>query len=67
MANRSEVISKRRAVRAALARIPLLGEKRLQANLEFAADSLAHAYQIGVEEAQREIAFRIAKLKPVNR
>lgn len=60
----SEKISKARAVRAASAKMKFFSEKKIQASLEFATDSLAEAYLIGAQEAQQEIIARIMAIKP---
>lgn len=39
-----------------------LPEKQLRQNLEFAADDMVEAYQIGAEEAQAELVQRITDL-----
>lgn len=52
-------ITKGQALRAARARLPILGDKALQQNLECITDSLAEAYRIGAEEAQQLIVRRI--------
>lgn len=68
----TERITKKQALRAARAKLPLLGNKALQANLDLViggscgrcteSRALAEAYRIGAEEAQREIAARIAAI-----
>lgn len=65
-------VLKSRALRAARAKLPIVGNKELQENLDFvvggscsrctASRALAEAYRIGAEEAQREIVARIAAL-----
>jgi hypothetical protein len=61
----SEKILRSAAIRAAWKKIVLVSDKKLNENLEFAAGDMAEAYRIGVEEAQREIALRIAAIPPV--
>lgn len=65
----SETILRSAALKAARKRIPVVGDKKLEENLSFAAESKAEAYRIGVEEAQWEILGRIAALpiQPVTR
>ena len=68
----TERITKSQALRAARAKLPILGDKKLQENLDFAVGgscsrctagrALAEAYRIGAEEAQREIVARIAAI-----
>jgi hypothetical protein len=58
-----DVIRRSAAVKAAAKRIPFLSDKRLNANLEFAAGDMAEAYRIGAEEAQREIIVRLLAVK----
>ncbi len=53
-----------RAIKAAAKKIPILGDKQLNENLDFAADSMAEAYRIGAEEAQAEIVRRLRALGP---
>lgn len=64
----AERITKKQALRAARAKLPLLGDKKLQENLDWAigccprcteARALAEAYRIGAAEAQGIIAKRI--------
>ena len=55
-------ITKAQAIRAARAKLPLRGDKALQANLEMFCDSLAEAYRVGAEEAQHVIAVRIERV-----
>jgi hypothetical protein len=43
-------------------RLPIKSQKALNEILQFAADDWADAYRIGAEEAQREIASRVAPL-----
>ena len=67
-----ERITKNQALRAARAKLPILGDKKLQEELDFAiggscsrcteARSLAEAYRMGAETAQRLIAARIESL-----
>jgi hypothetical protein len=62
-------ITRKQALRAARAKLPLLGDKKLQENLDMAIGgccsrcteglALAEAYRIGAEEAQQLIAKRI--------
>lgn len=52
-------ITKSQVLRAARAKLPIRGDKALQANLEMFCGSLAEAYRVGAEEAQFEIARRI--------
>jgi hypothetical protein len=59
----SELVSKAKALRAARAKLPLRGDKALQANLEMFCGSFADAYRIGADEAQREVARRIEALQ----
>lgn len=47
------------ALRLAGKKIPVLGDKKLNANLDWACGNLAEAYRIGVEETQAEICRRI--------
>lgn len=67
----AERILKSRALKAARAKLPLVGNKELQQNLDDVvgccsrcsdAKALAEAYRIGAAEAQHEIARRIAAL-----
>lgn len=50
------------AIRAAKKKLPIMSDRRLNTNLEWAADSLAEAYRIGAEEAQNEIVGRLSGL-----
>lgn len=50
------------SLRVAGKRIKLLGERQLNANLEFCGD-FAEAYRVGVEEAQGEIIARLLDLQ----
>jgi hypothetical protein len=59
----SERITKMQALRAARARLPLRGDKAINENLSWFADSLAEAYRVGAAEAQQEIVRRIASIK----
>lgn len=69
----TERITKKQALRAARAKLPIRGDKALQANLDLviggscqrctAGKALAEAYRIGAEEAQREIVARIESIK----
>lgn len=62
-------ITKKQALRAATAKLPLLGDKKLQENLDLVVGGccprcsegrvLAEAYRIGAEEAQVLIARRV--------
>lgn len=64
-----ERITKKQALRAARAKLPIVGDKKLQENLDMMVGGccsrctdgrvLAEAYRIGVEEAQTAIAGRI--------
>ena len=58
----ADTILRSAALKAARKRIPIVGDKKLRENLDFAAASKAEAYRIGVEEAQIEIISRIAAL-----
>lgn len=49
-------------LRAAKKKIKTLPDKQLNHNLSFAAGTMAEAYRIGVEEAQREICCRLQEL-----
>jgi hypothetical protein len=69
-------ITKKQARRAALAKLPIYGDKALQKNLEMMLGecarcspsmSLAEAYRIGADEAQRIIARRLDALKTQTR
>lgn len=44
-------------------RLKFLPERKLNANLEFAAGNLADAYRIGAEEAQTELLSRLRILQ----
>ena len=55
-------ISAARAIQAASKKLPILGDKKLNEELEWAADDLAEAYRIGAEEAQGEIVARLRQL-----
>ena len=67
-----ERITKKQALRAARAKLPIRGDKALQENLDWItggsclrcteARVLAEAYRIGAAEAQREIVARIAAI-----
>jgi hypothetical protein len=59
---RTLTINRNAAIRAATKRLPIRGDKALEANLEMAVGSLAEAYRIGAEEAQHEIAQRLMAL-----
>lgn len=52
----------KKAIRVASKKLPIVPDKRLNADLEWAADSLAEAYRIGAEEAQSEILKRLRGL-----
>jgi len=52
-------ITKGAALRAVRSKLPILSEKKLQEQLEYAVGSLAEAYRIGAEEAQHVIVVRI--------
>lgn len=65
-------LTKKQALRAVLKKLPVLSIKATQENLDLMVGScsrcsetaaLATAYRIGAEEAQREIAARIAAIK----
>lgn len=67
----AERITKNRALRAARAKLPILGEKKLQEQLDFAigwcsrcseARALAEAFLAGAAAAQQSIAARIAAI-----
>ena len=58
----AEMIRKKQVLRAVRARLPILGDRKLEMSLEHAAGSLAEAYRIGAEEAQHVIAVRIEAL-----
>ncbi|MCU1318097.1 MAG: hypothetical protein JWN63_3419 [Candidatus Acidoferrum typicum] len=53
----------RKAIAEASKRIKVLSDKKLNANLDYAAGSLADAYNIGVQEAQMEITDRLKLLQ----
>lgn len=57
-----ERITKAQAIRAVRAKLPIVGNKELEQNLECMTGSLAEAYRIGAEEAQFEIARRVERL-----
>lgn len=57
-----EVKALQAALRVAKKKIPMLSAKTRNANLEHAADDMAEAYEIGMEEGQSEIVERIQKL-----
>lgn len=57
-----ERITKKQALRAARAKLPILGAKKLQEQLEWCVGSLAEAYEAGASAAQTVIAGRIASL-----
>jgi len=54
-----------RAINKARKRLPFLPEKKQNAMLEWAAGSLAEAYRIGAEEAQREIVGPLLAMVPL--
>lgn len=55
----------RRALKAAEKKLPFAATKKMEANLDMACgNDLCEAYRIGAEEAQWEIAGRIAALLP---
>jgi hypothetical protein len=69
----AERITKSQALRAARAKLPILGDKKLQEDLDGAVGccascsdgrALAQAYRIGAETAQDVIAGRIAAIGP---
>lgn len=47
------------ALRLASKKIPVLGDKKLKENLDWACGTLAEAYRAGVDETQTEICRRI--------
>jgi hypothetical protein len=47
------------ALRLAGKKIPVLGDKKLNENLDWACGDLAEAYRAGVDETQAEICRRI--------
>lgn len=51
------------AINEASKRLPLLSVRQRNKSLEFAAGSMAEAYQIGAEEAQEAIIDRLQMLK----
>lgn len=53
----------RKALPETRKRIKVLSDRQLEANLEYAAGSMAEAYRIGVEEAQGEIESRLRALQ----
>jgi hypothetical protein len=64
----TERITRKQALRAARARLPILGDKALQGQLDFAigccsrcseARALAEAFRMGAETAQRLIVEKI--------
>jgi hypothetical protein len=66
-----ERITKKQALRAARAKLPILGDKKLQAELDMVLGhcnrcseglALAEAYRLGAETAQCVIAGRLAEL-----
>ena len=59
----TERITKKQALRAVLAKLPIRGDKALQESLEFYAGSMAEAYRLGVQEAQACIAARVEAIK----
>lgn len=59
----TERITKNQALRAARAKLPILGEKKLQEQLEHAVGSFAEAYLAGADAAQNVIVARIEAIK----
>lgn len=57
-----ERITKKQALRAARAKLPILGERALQEQLEWCVGSFAEAFQAGASAAQTVIAGRIAAI-----
>lgn len=53
----------RKAIPEVRKRIKLLSDRKLEANLEMAAGTLAEAYRIGVEEGQLVAIQRLADLQ----
>lgn len=53
----------RKAIAEASKKIKVLPDRKLEANLEYAAGSLADAYNIGVQETQMEITDRLKLLQ----
>ena len=53
----------KKAIKTAGRKLPLKSEKARNEMLAFAADDMAEAYQIGVEEAQREIVYRLRQIQ----
>lgn len=52
-----------KAIAIAGRKMPLLSRTTRNKNLELAADDMAEAYEIGVEECQREIVCRLLAVK----
>lgn len=52
-----------RAIKAASKKMPLATVKQRNEMLGYAAGDMAEAYEIGVEECQREIVMRLRALK----
>lgn len=63
----SETIKKSDALRAATKKLPLKRAREIEENLSYFCGSMAEAYRVGAEEAQREIAGRIRALAPAQR
>lgn len=70
----TERITKKQALRAVRKKLPLLGDRKLQEQLDMVlggecsrctdARALAESYRIGAAEAQHVIAMRIEDVKP---
>ncbi len=52
-----------KAIAAVKKRIPLTSRKQRNEALSYACDDLAEAYEIGVEECQREMLHRLLEIK----
>jgi len=52
-----------KAIKAASKKMPLASVKQRNTNLELTGCDMAEAYEIGVEECQREIVTRLMALK----
>ncbi len=56
------MVARKKMLASAGKKIRCLSDKKLEDNLSYFCGSMAHAYRVGVEEAQAEILSRLQEL-----